>query len=26
VAVRFDRTTGRSWWLNDTRWQAYVRE
>lgn len=26
VAVRIDRTTGDSWWLNDNRWQEYMRD
>jgi len=26
VAVRIDRTTGHSWWLNDNRWQEYMRD
>lgn len=26
VGVRIDRNTGRSWWLNDTRWQEYIRD
>ena len=26
VAVRIDRTTGHSWWLNDTYWQEYRRD
>jgi len=26
VAVRIDRTTGYSWWLNDTYWQEYRRD
>jgi hypothetical protein len=24
VAVRIDRNTGSTWWLNDTRWQEYI--
>jgi hypothetical protein len=26
VAVRIDRTNGNSWWLNDNRWQEYLRD